>query len=446
MPRFERDLGPALESAAATLLATSVILTAFGSSSVAGLTDVGRPLRWVALFLLGATAAALALVSRHGRPGRLLAHLAAVALGLGALAIVSAGYSIEPRLSLERGVSFLFAVSTASLLGYAAEVRPGLTRLLLAGALAGTIAAAAGGLLVYAFAPSDAVQHALPDVPPRWRGLGENPNTISLLAAVGIGGAAWFAATSDRWRAIWVAGAAGLAVTILASGSRGAFVAGVGGMVVVAATLPPRRRRRLGLTAATIAVAAIGVVAVDAIAKPGKFAAAAQSSPPTTKPSGSGSGAGSGAGSGNAGPPAPPARTFTSVGSSGRIDAWRLAFHIGNGRPALGYGFGTEETVFGPSRFQNFQGRRPENSFLGLYLQLGAAGVLLLFGALLAIAVSVFVAFRQRVSEAPALAGVLVGAAALLFVQSYVYSVGNVATMIFWISAMLMAARAGASR
>jgi hypothetical protein len=440
VPRFERDLGPVLESAAATLLAASVVLTAFASSSVNGLTDVGRPFRWVALFLLGATAAVLALVSRHGRPGRLLARLAAVALGLGALAIVSAGYSIEPRLSLERGVSFLLAVGTASLLGYAAEVRPGLTRPLLAGALAGTIVAAGGGLLVYAFAPSDAVQQAMPGVPPRWRGLGENPNTISLLAAVGIGGAAWFAATSDRWRAIWVAGAVGLTVTILASGSRGAFLAGVGGMVVVAATLPPRPGRRLGLTAATIAVAVIGVVAVDAIAKPGKFAAGAQSSPPTTNPSGSG------VGSGNAGIPQPPARTFTSAGSSGRIDAWRLAFHIGNGRPALGYGFGTEETVFGPLRFQNFQGRRPENSFLGLYLQLGAAGVLLLSGALLAIAVSVIVAFRRGVSEAPALAGVLVGAAALLFVQSYVYSVGNVATMIFWISAMLIAARAGASR
>jgi O-antigen ligase len=340
---------------------------------------------------------------------------------------------------LERGVSVVLAVSTAFLLGYAAEVRPGLTRLLLAGGLAGAIVVAVGGLLVYAFAPADAVQRALPGVPPRWRGLGENPNTISLLAAVGIGGAVWFAATSRRWRAIWVAGAAGLALTILASGSRGALVAGVCGTVAAAASLSPRPGQRLGLTAATIAAAVIGVVAVDAIAKPGTYATGAQSPVPITKPP-------SGSEPGKAGTPRPPARSFASVGSSGRIDAWRLAFHIGNGRPVLGYGFGTEETVFGPPRFQNFQGRRPENSFLGLYLQLGIAGVLLLVGACFTIAVSVLVAFRRRVAEAPALAGMLVGAAALLLVESYVYSVGNVATMIFWIGAMLTAARAGVSR
>ena len=143
--------------------------------------------------------------------------------------------------------------------------------------------------------------------------------------------------------------------------------------------------------------------------------------------------------------PALTGRSFVSVGSSGRLDAWRRAFHIGNGRPVFGYGFGSEEAVFVP-RFREFQGRRPENSFLGLYLQLGAVGVLLLLGFLAAAAAAALVAMRRGVPEASAFAGVLVGGGALLLVQSYVYSVGNVATMTFWISAMLAAARAGAPR
>ena len=268
VPRFERYPGLALESAAASLLAASVVLTVFGSSSVEVLVQVGRPMRWVALGALAVVAASLAIRSRHGRPRRPLTLLAATAAALGLEAVVSAGYSIEPRVTAERAVSFVVALSTAVLLAYAAEVRPGLGRRLLAGAVAGAIVAAAGGLLVYAFDRSAAVQQSQPGVPARWRGLGENPNTLSLLAAVDMGAAVWFAATSTRWRPIWASGAAGLALTILASGSRGALVAGVAGAAIVAATLPRSATHRLALVVATFVAGGVGGLAVDAVATP----------------------------------------------------------------------------------------------------------------------------------------------------------------------------------
>src|SRR5205823_2347589 len=60
------------------------------------------------------------------------------------------------------------------------------------------------------------------------------------------------------------------------------------------------------------------------------------------------------------------------LGGSGRREAWRGALRQGDGRPVAGYGFGTEESVF-VDRYQTFQGGVPENSYLGVYLQLGAA-------------------------------------------------------------------------
>lgn len=441
VPRSERFPTPALENGVALLLGANVLLTAFGSSSVMVLADIGRLLRWVDLAVLALLAAPLAIRTRHGRPGPLTTAVGAAAAALCLLAIVSTGYSIEPRLTLERALSLTLALATAALLAYAAEVRPGLARRILVGIVGGGIVVVAAGLVVYVFDRAAAVQPTSPGVPVRWRGIGENPNTVSLLAAVDLAGALWLTTASVRIRRVWASGAVGLALTILASGSRGALLAGVAGALVIAATLPPRVSRRLALAAVTLVVAGVGATVVDHVAPSGNLAAATVT---TTLPSSGAttvttSSPSSGAGSSSAAARSPTARSFTSVGSSGRIDAWWRAFHLGNGRPALGYGFGMEEAVFVP-RFREFSGRRPENSFLGLYLQLGLVGVLALVAVLVATAIAVLYGLRRRVPEAPALAGMLVSGALFLLVQSYVYAIGNVAAMTFWTTAMLAAA------
>lgn len=454
VPRFARFPTSALEWVVSFALAVDVFLTACGSSSVAGISDVGRPGRWLALVALAGSASLLAFRVRHGAPSRDLLSVAAPVAALAALALVSTGYSIEPRLTLERAVTLVFALGAALALGYAAEDLPELPRRALAGLAAGAVAVAAAGVLVYAADRHAAVQAARPGVPARWRGLGENPNTISMLAALGLALALWLALTRAPRRGLWAAGAAGLVLTILASGSRGALAAGAAGALAVVGTVRvPRRLQAVGAVA-VVACALGGAAVVDAITTPGgspptqstaqtataPSTSTAPSTPGQTTPSQTSTSPTVTAPKPRPAPP--PTRSFTTVGSSGRTAAWRRAFHLGNGRPVLGYGFGTEERVFIP-RFALFNGTRPENSFLGLYLQLGAAGVLL-FALVLLAAVRAFVpAIRRGVQVPAAASGVLAAGCVLLLVQSYVYSVGNVGAVTFWVTIAAGVAAAG---
>ena len=134
---------------------------------------------------------------------------------------------------------------------------------------------------------------------------------------------------------------------------------------------------------------------------------------------------------------------------SGRLTAWKGALKQAERRPLLGYGFGTEERVF-IDRFYVFKGSRPENSYLGWLLQLGAAGLVLFLGLGVAL---VGVLWRARRAEGSRRDVLLAGASVVLagyivaLVQSYVYSVGNVATASVWICAFAVCALAsGAPR
>jgi hypothetical protein len=126
-------------------------------------------------------------------------------------------------------------------------------------------------------------------------------------------------------------------------------------------------------------------------------------------------------------------------GSSGRSEAWRGAIGQGNARPLLGYGFGTEERVF-DDRYRSYQGDRVENSFIGMYLQLGAVGLAALIALLAAVATAGLRARRSATNAA--LLGVVAGGIVLMCGQSFAYSAGNVATLPFWLCACLVAAPA----
>jgi hypothetical protein len=124
---------------------------------------------------------------------------------------------------------------------------------------------------------------------------------------------------------------------------------------------------------------------------------------------------------------------------SGRVFAWLWAIREGSSAPALGFGFGTEDKVF-VDRLYVFQGGHTENSFVGMYLQLGLVGVALLLLPFALVAGAVLRALRSdRVDRsiiAPA-AGVAAAGFVIAFFQSYIYSVGNVATLSFWIAATI---------
>jgi O-antigen ligase len=132
-----------------------------------------------------------------------------------------------------------------------------------------------------------------------------------------------------------------------------------------------------------------------------------------------------------------------AFGSSGRTAAWRGALHQVDQRPVTGYGFGTEQRVF-VDRYALFAGGLPENSYIGFLLQLGVVG-LISFLALVAVWLGRGVGAYRRLADRDRLTLVACGAVVVAglvcaIVQSYLTSVGNVATATFWIAAFMLAA------
>jgi O-antigen ligase len=111
-------------------------------------------------------------------------------------------------------------------------------------------------------------------------------------------------------------------------------------------------------------------------------------------------------------------------------------------RPLLGYGFGTENRVF-VDRFFAFEGGFSENSYIGTFLQLGAAGVALLVGLLLTLAWNSYRVVRRGDSgPAAAAAGVLAVAILIGLSQSGITSVGNIAVASIWVCCLTLPALA----
>jgi hypothetical protein len=452
---IRRSPNLSIEHAAGAVLGLCVVCFTLGSSSVPQLRSAGHDVRWPALGLLWIVAAALAVRAR-GRLTLARGTTPAALLGLLllGLAAVSGAWSGDPQLTVMRAISFAILLTAATGLAIGAVRRPHVARLLLLGILAGVAVVLVASYVALVVLHSDAVQAGTADSPWRFRGIGENPNTLSLLSGIVAPIALWVALQASGGLVPRIAAWAPLAlvvVTISLSGSRGAMLAALAGTLAFATQLRPLR------LAAVTAVAAmagfVGIVTASQVPQP---TAVVQPS----APSGPGSGAGSGSGSQPVTPPTPPTPPAnalpalsdevgaygatsrrTLLGTSGRAQAWAAAIQQANERPLLGYGFGTEEHVFF-DRFQTFEGGRPENSYIGVYLQLGLVGL----GTFLLLLLSLFVAALRgarglAVPERRLLAaclGAFVGGAAVMCVQSYAYSAGNLATAAFWTCALLL--------
>jgi O-antigen ligase len=434
-----------LARATQAALAATILCTLLGSSSVADITPIGVKLRWVALFAFAGCAVLWALSERERRRPT-AAHVVSAALCM--FALVSATWSVAPWLTLGRAVSLCVAVTAAGAVGFAIRGMPERAAAVAEAIVAAALVAVLAGAVVYAVDPAVGAQSAVVYTPFRLRGLGESPNTVPMLAAVAVPLALWLAwARRGGRRGAYVLAALVFAAEIIASGSRSAVGGVCAALLVFAASAPvARRRRRATLLAASLLAGAAlvgGVVAMVALtALP---APAPQSSPtPLSKPA-----------------PLPrpilpsledelggiPSGPRTLFGNDGRSQALSEAIDQAGQRPALGWGFGTEERVF-VDRLAQFHAARPENSYVGLYLQLGALGVAL-FLALAAVLVEATVKAR---SAAPSVRIAVAGCAAavaagygLAVGQSFVYSVGNVATVSVWCAAFLLAGLASAS-
>jgi hypothetical protein len=427
-----------LELAVPFTIATTILAFACGSGSVHPLRDVAGPARWVMLVALVLVAAAWAWTRRGAWP--LTAAAAAAAAFFLGLALVSAAWSVDPRLSFERTVSVGLVFAAAVLLAAA-----GSPERVLAGLVAGAVVVALAGLLVLAADYHDAVSTASYQVPARYQGLGENPNTVPLLLALALPLAA-VGLLRARRRAIATAVIGLLAASIVASGSRGALVAAAAGSLVAVGIALRSMRARSVAAVVVAAAAALGAyiqsipqpaqlgsaraVAVRAApAKPSRYVDADHAYPLDADIGGPLPGGGQ-----------PPVRR-SFLGSSGRIDAWWGAVHQAFQRPLLGFGFGTETDVF-VDRYYYFVGSRPENAYIGLALQLGLIGLASFLAIVAAVAVAGALAARRAAQRPLAAAGlgVLVAGLVVAVVQSYPYSAGNIATLTLWSSLFLLPA------
>jgi O-antigen ligase len=433
-------------------ISLTVVVFAGGSSSVASLASIAKPTRWPVLFVLDVLALASA---RHAgarlRPTRL--HV--VIVGFIGLMLLSAAWSVAPRLTVERAVSLAAVVFASVFLDAGARGRPERVRGIVVGIAAGAGVVAMLGFIVLAIAPSTGAQQTNVITPWRFRGFGENPNTISMLVAVVTPLALWLAWSSRRRvRMAWVGVVVLFAATVILSGSRGALLAEFGGTLVL--TLAARGRSRRLVYAVICFVAFVLAVGIGQIYQPTSVAASTAAPTAVTPPPAK-----------RAVDPAGPqpitiGRLEDEIGrgastrrklfaSSGRLDAWEWALGQARKRPLLGYGFGTEDLVF-VDRLYAFEGRRPENSFVGIALQLGVAGVALLAAVALAVGLAVRQSLPTFLSNEPgrglltACSGAALAGLVMTVSQSYVYAAGNVATLTVWTCALLAAGSAGGIR
>jgi len=477
-------------------VACMVIAFAAGSSAYPHLKHYALDIRWIVLLTLCAAAvfdAFRRLWPTRSLPPRGVLAFSALAGAFLAVAVVSTAWSVAPRLTFERagtvGILFLLgaALGTSTADDTAARLR------LFQGLAAGAVVVGLLGVGVLVFDYSASAIQATSTSPWRYRGFTENPNTIAILAGASLPILAALAirASSGRRQAGWFAGSLVLVGSIVASESRGGLLAAFAGTLVVTVFGVRGLRRQLVAVTALVLVFGGGLAMRQAVQPPpptftSQIAAPQPLPPPVqqphtppgnqtkptktrpkTKPAKKNPGAHQ-----QQPKPAPqivrpkvrtallpqeqdeighPAlsKQATTTVASGRIAAWEGALEQIGDRPILGYGFGTEQKVF-LDRWYYFQGGSPENSYLGLLLQVGALGLALVLAMGLALVVGGFRALRivegdDRILVVASL-GVIVAAAAIMLIQSYLYSVGNIASATVWISMFVLSPIALAPR
>jgi hypothetical protein len=423
-------------------LAATIVTMLLAAGSILPWIQPARTLRWVALLVLAVLALAYAATAAE-RARSLAPQVLAGALV--AVAGVSALWSASPRLTLGRVAAFALVLVVAVALGHA-----GSPELVLEGVLFGAVAIALGGLLVLVFDHDRAVQPATTVSPARYQGLGGGPNMASMVLALAAPLALHFclAARTRLLRAVWSAALVLLVASVALSGSRGALVALCTGLAVYAVLV---RRPLVVGTAVAVAAATVvlSVLPSPATSNPpeptGLDPAPAQVTPAPGYLDANlqGPRLQDDIGHPGVGVADTTRRERTLTGSSGRTEAWRGALGLVAERPVVGYGFGTEDRTF-VDRYVFFNSSVPENSYIGILLQLGAVGLVLL----LALAGTLVVPSLRRGASAVAVAGTaaFAGALALALFQSYLYAPGNAATITAWVCAFVGFGAATAAR
>jgi O-antigen ligase len=474
-------------------VACMVVAFAAGSAFNPRLKHYALDVRWIVLLVVCAAAvfdAFRRLWPTRSLPSRGVLAFSALAGAFLAVAVVSTAWSVAPRLTFERAgtVGILFVLG-AALATSTADDTPARVRLF-QGLGAGAVVVGFLGVGVLLFDYDASAIQSTATSPWRYRGFTENPNTIAILAGASLPILAALAirSTSARRQAGWIAGALVMVGSIVASESRGGLLAACAGTLVVTVFGVRGLRRQLVAVAALLVVFGGGLALRQAVQPPPPTFASQIAAPqplpaqPTQPTKGKPTGTKKNkplntkkSGTGDQKPTSKPkptiqrpkvktallpqeqdeighpalSKTATTTAASGRVAAWQGALVQIGDRPILGYGFGTEQKVF-IDRWYYFQGGTAENSYLGLLMQLGAVGLALVLAMGLALLVGGFTALRvadgdERITVVASL-GVIVSAAAIMLFQSYLYSIGNIASTTVWIAMFVLSPIALAPR
>ena len=437
-----------LEGAIQATLAGLIVVIALVSSHIQPWNTPGfRPMRTFVLLELVALALAYLVVTRT-RP-RLLPGALVTAAFTG-LALLSAAWSPDASLTFDRAVGFAALIVAAAALALGAVDRPRVASQLMLALVAATTLVAIAGLVELWHDYDRAVLPATKGQGARYNGIGQNPNQISMLIALTLPFTLWAVREfRGRLRVVAVVVVLLLAGSVVASGSRGALVAAFAGCLVYLLAVAPRRWKAILAGAAALFVLATVVTQLPqpAAVNPDLYVEFGRT--PSLGPKDVNRQLPLESEFGFPGENVETGKTRTLFFTSGRLDAWESAVEQGLGRPIAGYGFGTEDETF-VDRSYLFVSEAVENSFIGVFLQLGALGVGLLVAAL-ALPLVAWWKVRatldpERREYAAVCAGAVVAGIVLAIPQSYLTSVGSPPTSAFWIAFFLLAALAARTR
>lgn len=400
-------------------LALTILALVASNGSNVRVKELFLTARWGALFAL----AAALLVSlrwrgiREGGQGLLI--LVAV---LPTLALVSALWSVDPRLTIERAGTFV--VVSAIALACAVRWRRDESD---SDELVDGIAASNGAVIVLSVAAALLSHRGVANG--ELRGVFENANGLGLF--LGITSPAVYAALSRRGRERLLVLVVCLfgALTVL-SLSRSGMAALVVGTLVY--EFGRHRYRRLAILGA---FAVVALVLGLFVAKPLLRHEPSSSTGIVASASADRSGASLGV-----------HRVWYARLTGARNEAWGAAAGLIGSRPVLGYGFGTGDRLFDryPTRvhFVYFEGNNPNNAYLQLALELGLLG-----GAvgLLAIVVALGRGYRALVTRpvgVNATASIALLTASMVggIVESILTSAGAPWALLIWPSAAIVLA------
>jgi O-antigen ligase len=366
---------------------------------------------------------------------------------LSVFAFVSVLWSPAPSVTLGRSLTFAALLAAAIGLAFATRNDARAVGQLLAALLAAAVAIAVGGLLALWHSPEQALLEANIGAPVRYNGLGANPNTMAMLMALALPLALWALVEARSTAGKIAAGASFVLLdgAIVASGSRGALAGAGAGLLVVAVALARGGRERAWAAFAVVALVALdfGIMQLPPHGErdpepPARFGRTVPLGPRDAQfllPL-----------QDEIGFPRPgdPRVKRGYFETSGRTVAWRGALEQAAQRPLLGFGFGTEQEVF-VDRYYLLLSSRPENSYVGAALELGAVGTVLLLALLAAVLLRGRRALRSegvagRVAAASA--GVVVCGLVIAVTQSYLTAAGSTIAAPFWLCVFLLGALA----